>query len=67
MFTAKLKRMHDLDMPALFEFEGRLHTGRIMAVLEGCVLIEIEQDNKTVRLHKHITAIEFVTPTTILG
>lgn len=67
MFLTKLKRMYDQDMPALFEFGGRLYIGRIVAIINGDVLVEIERNDKTVFLHKHLTAIEFITPTTILG
>lgn len=67
MFLAKLKRMYDQDMPALFEFRGRLYVGRIVAIINGDVLVEIEHNEKTVFMNKHLTAIEFITPTTILG
>lgn len=67
MFLTKLKRMYDQDLPALFEWSGRLYVGRIVAVINEDVLVEIDHNDRTVFLHKHITAIEFVTPTTILG
>lgn len=67
MFLAKLKRMHDQDLPALFEWSGRLYVGRIVAIINGDVLVEIEHNEKTVFMNKHLTAIEFITPTTILG
>ncbi|SDR38515.1 hypothetical protein SAMN04490186_5874 [Pseudomonas grimontii] len=67
MFTTKLKRMHDLDLPAYFEFSGMPCRGRIVAVINEDVLVEIEQNYKIVFLAKHITSIEFIKPTTILG
>jgi hypothetical protein len=67
MFTAKLRRMHDLNLPALFEFAGKTCPGRIVAVVDSYVLVEVELNDQTIFLHKHITAIEIITPTVILG
>lgn len=67
MFTTRLKRMHDLDLPAYFEFSGMPYLGRIVAVINEDVLVEIEQNDRIVFLVKHITSIEFIKPATILG
>jgi len=66
-FADKLEHMHDQDTQALFEFAGRLYPGRIAVVSEDYVLIEIEHNDKTVLLHKHISAIGFITGTGLIG
>lgn len=66
-FTDKLEHMHDQDIKALFEFGGRLYPGRIAAVSEDYVLVEIEHNEKTVLLHKHISAVGFITGQGLVG
>lgn len=60
-FADKLEYMHNQDIQALFEFGGKMYPGRIVNVSEDYVLIEIEHNEKTVLLHKHISAIGFIT------
>ncbi|WP_405121669.1 hypothetical protein [Pseudomonas petroselini] len=66
-FKEKLKHMHNQDVRALFEFAGDLFSGRIAAVSEDYVLVEIERNGKTVLLHKHISAVSFITGTELVG
>lgn len=65
MFTTRLKRMHDLNLPAFFEVADKPCLGRIVAVMDEEVLVEIEQNDKIMFLLKHITSMEFVKPTTV--
>lgn len=67
IFADKLEHMHNQNTPALFEFAGRLYPGRIASVSDDYVLIEIEHNDKTVLLHKHISAIGFITGSGIVG
>ncbi|EZI24011.1 hypothetical protein PUN49_26640 [Pseudomonas extremaustralis] len=66
-FTDKLEYMHNQDIQALFEFAGRLFPGRIAVVAEDYVLVEIEHNEKTVLLHKHINAVGFITGSGLVG
>ncbi|QDH62756.1 MULTISPECIES: hypothetical protein [Pseudomonas fluorescens group] len=65
MFTTRLKRMHYLNLPAFFEVAEMPCLGRIAAVMDEEVLVEIEQNDKIVFLLKHITSIEFIKPPTL--
>lgn len=67
MFTTRLKRMQDLNLPAFFEVADMPCPGRIVAVMNEEVLVEIEQNDKIVFLLKHITSIEFIKPTAALN
>jgi len=67
IFTDKLEHMHNQDIQALFEFGGKLYPGRIAAISGDYVLIEIESNDKTVLLHKHISTVGFITGTTTVG
>gem|GEM_PF-4097557 len=44
-----------------------MYPGRIVNVSEDYVLIEIEHNEKTVLLHKHISAIGFITGSGIVS
>lgn len=63
LFLKQLEHMQDQNNQALFDVAGQLYPGRIAALSDDYVIIEIEYDKKKVMVHKHVTAISFVTGT----
>jgi len=62
-FSNQLEHMLNQNNQALFDFAGQLYSGRIAALSDDYVMIEIEYDKKKVMIHKHFTAVSFITGT----
>ncbi|TWC65503.1 hypothetical protein FBY10_11020 [Pseudomonas sp. SJZ103] len=63
VFIEQLEHMLDKGSEALFDLAGGLYPGKIAALVDDYVVIELTYNDKVVMLHRHINAVGFITGT----